>query len=206
MLQFCKSLHIQYFSRKGDLRKVEENDRMYRSRILKEKYAKINAYIDGTDSMQIEYSKFKGNFLKIVENIKSLEKRNRPTKDEILSTFSQNRWVKIATEDQFQQSHSLRNCSQYFKSDELRKVLAKFPIKDVYLNIIARNSRLYKETVLNGLTNLIVTKVDRNFNAAFDVSFSKCAGNNKNDRRNNKKLAKPVDACAIRRETTKLVK
>ena len=52
---------------------------MYKSRILKEKYAKFNAYIDGTDKMKIEYSKSKGNFPKIVENIKSLEKRNRPT-------------------------------------------------------------------------------------------------------------------------------
>ena len=38
--------------------------------------------------MQIEYIKFKGNFLKIVENIKSLEKQKRPAKEDILSTFS----------------------------------------------------------------------------------------------------------------------
>ena len=35
------------------------------------------------------------------------EKRNRPTKDETLSTFSRNQWVEILTEDQFQ--HSLRD-------------------------------------------------------------------------------------------------
>ena len=36
-----------------------------------------------------------------------------------------------ATEDQFQ--HSLRDCSQCLKSDELRKVLPKFLIKNIYL-------------------------------------------------------------------------
>ena len=77
--------------------------------------------------MQIEYSKFMVNFLKIVENIKSLEKQNRPRKDEILSTFSRNRWVKTPTEDQLQ--YSLRGRSQCLKSDELKKVLSRSPIK-----------------------------------------------------------------------------
>ena len=49
-------------------------------------------------------------------------------------------------------------------------------------------------------TNLVVTTLDRNFNAAFDVSFSKCAGINKNERSNNKKVTNPVNACAVRRE------
>ena len=77
--------------------------------------------------MQIEYSKFQVNFLNTVENIKSLEKQKRPRKDEILSTFFQNHWVKIPTEDQFQ--HSLRDCSKCLKSDEHKKVLLRSPIK-----------------------------------------------------------------------------
>ena len=83
--------------------------------------------------MQIEYSKFKGNFKMIVENIKSLEKYQPNFR---LNTFT------------------------------LKK---------------ARSSGLYKDTVLNELRNLVVTTLDRNFNAAFDVSFSKFAGINKND-------------------------
>ena len=204
---FAKVCAFNIFQEKATLKKLdEENDRMYKSRILKEKYAKFNAYFDGNDKMQIEYSKFKGNFPKIVENIKSLEKRNRPAKDEILSTFSQNRWVKIATEDQSQ--HSLSDCSRCLKTDKLRKVLAKFPIKNIYLKKKGRNSGFYKDTVLKDLTNLFVTTLDRSFNAAFDVSFSKCAGINKNDqsRCNNEKLANSVNACAIKRETAKLVK
>ena len=81
--------------------------------------------------MQIEYSKFKVSFLKIVENIKSLEKQNMPRKDEILSTFSRNQWVEIPTEDQFQ--HSLSDNTQCLKSDELKKVLARSPIKTLTL-------------------------------------------------------------------------
>ena len=86
------------------------------------------------------------------------------------------------------------------KSDELRKELAKFLIKNIW------NSGLYKDAVLQDLTNIVVTTLDHNFNAAFDVSFSKYAGINKNAQWNNKKLVKPVNVCAIRRETAKLVK
>ena len=58
------------------------------------------------------------------------------------------------------------------------------------------------------MTNLFVTTLDRSFDAAFDVSFSKYVGINKNDqcRCNNKKPAKPVNVCAIRREHAKLTK
>ena len=104
MLRFCKGLHIQYFSRKDDPGKF-----------------------DGIDKLLIEYSKFKVNFRKIVENIKSLEKKDRPRKDEILSTFSRNPWVKTTIEDYFQ--HSLRECSQCLKSDEPKKFLARSPVK-----------------------------------------------------------------------------
>ena len=44
-------------------------------------FAGYNVYFDSTDKMQIGCSKFKDNFLKIVENIKNVEKRNMPTKD-----------------------------------------------------------------------------------------------------------------------------
>ena len=93
---FAKVCAFNVFQEQATLKKLdEENDRMYKFRIFKEKYAKFNAYIDGNDKMQIECSKFKGNFPKIVENIKSSEKRNRPAKNEILSTFSQNRWLEL---------------------------------------------------------------------------------------------------------------
>ena len=44
-------------------------------------FAGYNVYFDSTGKMQIGCSKFKDNFLKIVENIKNVEKRNMPTKD-----------------------------------------------------------------------------------------------------------------------------
>ena len=75
----------------------EKNVWVYISRILKWNCAKFNSCVDGIDKMQIEYSNIKDNFLKIVENIKNWEKQNRPAIDEKVSTFSQNRWVKIAT-------------------------------------------------------------------------------------------------------------
>ena len=68
---------------------------------------------------------------------------------------------KIPTKDQFQ--HSLRDYSQCFKFDELKKVLASFPIKTFTLRKM------------------------------------------KNDQSNYKKLTKPVNTCAVRRETKKLV-
>ena len=132
---------------------------------------------------------FKDNVPKIMENI-SLEKRNRPTKYEILYTFSRNRWVINATEDLSQ--HSLCNCPKCLKHDEFKKVLTKFPIKNVYLN------KSKKEQT--------IVFFDRIFNDAFDISFSICTGIGNNDHSNNKKLTKPVNASAIKRKTAKLVK
>ena len=126
--------------------------------------------------MQIEHSKIKVNFLKIVANIKSLEKQNRPRKDKILS-FSRNRCVKIPTEDQFQ--HSLRDCSRCLTSDEPKKVLARYLIKTFTLRKGKGQWDLQRNT-LKDLTNLVVKTLGRNFNAAFDVSFFKCAGISKN--------------------------
>ena len=37
----------------------EQNDRVYKTTILKRNYAKYNAYFDGIGKKQIEYSKFK---------------------------------------------------------------------------------------------------------------------------------------------------
>ena len=102
--------------------------------------------------MQIEYSKFKVNFLKIVENIKSLEKQSRPRKSKILSTFSRNQWVKIPNEDQFQ--HSLRDCSQCLKSDELKKVLVRSPKKSFTLRKSKEQWTLQRYH-LQGLENFI---------------------------------------------------
>ena len=56
------------------------------------------------------------------------------------------------------------------------------------------------------MTNVVVTTLDCNFKAAFDFSFCKCAGTNKNERFNNKKLSNQYKACAVRGETEKLVK
>ena len=179
----------------------EENYRMYKSRILKGKNEQNLLLTLMLLTRCIEYSKFKVNFPKILENTKSLEKQNRPAKDEILSTFSRHRWTKIATKDQFQ--HSIRGCSQSqcLKSDELRKVLPKFFSKNVYLKNKEQGTVDFTK-----LTNLAVTTLDHSFNAAFNISFSKCSGINKNDRCNKKKLAKPFKACAIKRETATLVK
>ena len=60
----------------------EENVWVYISKILKWNCAKFNSCVDVIDKMQIEYSNIKDNFLKIVENIKNLEKQNRPATDE----------------------------------------------------------------------------------------------------------------------------
>ena len=83
----------------------EENDQMYKITILQGNYTRYNVHFDRIDKMQSEYNKFKDNFLKIVENIKSLEKQNRKRRDETLSTFFQNKWFRNPTEDQYQHFH-----------------------------------------------------------------------------------------------------
>ena len=68
---FAKVCAFNIFQERVTFEKLdEENDQVYKSRILKEKYAKFNAYFDGIDKMQIEYSKFKGNFPKSLKILK----------------------------------------------------------------------------------------------------------------------------------------
>ena len=72
--------------------------------------------------MQIEYRKFKGNIPKIVEILKVQKNKRGLQKKTFYLHFR---------EDQFQ--HSLCDCSQCFKTDALRKVFAKFLIKNIHL-------------------------------------------------------------------------
>ena len=52
---------------------------------------------------------------------------------------------------------------------------------------------------------MFFVSLDRNFKATFDVSFSRYAGINKNDRSNYKNLTNPVNTSDVRRESKKLV-
>lgn len=71
----------------------EENHQVYKITILKGNYTKYNDHFDGIGKMWNEYSNFKNNFS---ENFWKYTE---------IYLISQNWWVKILTENQFQHLH-----------------------------------------------------------------------------------------------------
>ena len=65
-----------------------EKHNEYKARLLKIKYNEYATYFYNITSFNVEYRQFTRNFPKITDNIKSLEKRYREVKKEILETFS----------------------------------------------------------------------------------------------------------------------
>ena len=86
---FAKVAVYNILSSKLNLEVVDgEKHNEYKARLLKTKYNKYTTYFCDITSFNVEYRQFTRNFPKITDNIKSLEKRYREVKKEILETFS----------------------------------------------------------------------------------------------------------------------
>ena len=80
----------------------------YKVRLSKTKYNEYTTYFCNISSFNIEYRQFTSNFPKITDNIKSLEKRYRDVKKEILQTFSKTIGSDLSFGDKC--AYSLTNC------------------------------------------------------------------------------------------------
>ena len=137
----------------------------YKVRLSKTKYNEYITYFCNISSFNIEYRQFTSNFPKITDNIKSLEKRYRDVKKEILQTFSKTIGSDLSFGDKC--AYSLTNCDGCMKKTNYRKVLAKFPTRDKKMQQIAAEKGLYRDGVLAGITNTLTKILNNSFKNIF---------------------------------------
>ena len=125
---FAKVAVFSILCNKTELqKKIGESEKELKSRELKLKFEQYKRTFNFV-KFDIEYRQFVQSFKKIINNIKSLEKRHKDTKTEILQTFSQSKWGSLSDSDKFK--HSLVECRRCLDNKEHRQILAKFPIRD----------------------------------------------------------------------------
>ena len=167
---FAKVAVYNILSSKLNLDVVDgEKHNEYKARLLKTKYNEYTTYFCNIPSFNVEYRQFTRNFPKITDNIKSLEKRYKDVKKEILQTFSKTVWSDLSFEDKC--AHSLMHCDDCMKKANYRKVLAKFPIRDKKLQQKAK-SGLYRDGVLADITNTLVKTLNNSFKNVFNETFT----------------------------------
>ena len=140
----------------------------------------------------VDYRQYVQKFKKIIPNIKGFEKKYRHKKQEILTTFSKNKWNSLSYE--VKKRHSLTDCDGCMKNLVYRKTLAKFPLTDKRLQQKASKNGLYRDSVLADVTNLVVKKLDQTFKETFNEAFMQQL------KSNTKQLKE------MKRETAKIIK
>ena len=182
-------------------RNFGESEKELKSRELKHKFQQYKKLFNFV-KFDIEYRQFIQNFKKIIDNIKSLEKRHKDTKIEILQTFSQSVWHSLSDSEKLK--HSLVECKGCLENKEYRQILAKFPIRDSKLRAKASKQGLFKDKVLSHITNFVVNKLDTVYKKVFNETFTSSAGiTNTPITASNTQAS---DARKIQRSTAKLVK
>ena len=117
---FAKVAVFNILSTKLDLPKDEaEKSNEYKRKVLKVKCNQYITHFNKIDTFNVEYRQFVQSFKKIIPNIKSLGKRYRHKKQEILTTFSKNEWDSLSYE--VKKRHSLTDCDGCMKNLVYRK-------------------------------------------------------------------------------------
>ena len=190
---FAKVAVFNILSTKLDLPKDEaEKSNEYKRKVLKVKCNQYITHFNKIDTFNVEYRQFVQSFKKIIPNIKSLGKRYRHKKQEILTTFSKNEWDSLSYE--VKKRHSLTDCDGCMKNLVYRKTLAKFPVTETRLQQKASKNGLYRDSMLADIRNLVVTKLDQTFKETFNETFTSQL------KPNTKQLKE------IKRETAKVIK
>ena len=149
-----------------------ESKKIFKTRLLKLQHQKYLQYFDESkENYNVEYKIFIENFPSIVIQIRHLNKRYSDTKEELLDTFSKSNWDDLGVNKK--SKHSFVDCKGCFKDKELKKCLAKFPIKKGKNKNKALQAGLYKEQILSDVTNSVVQRLDTEFKQIYKTTFTK---------------------------------
>ena len=144
--------------------KQEGNKKVWQGNVNKKRFEKfLKRYPDYCKNDTSSYKAFVNKFPNIVENIKSLGKKDPAAKKSVLSTFSTDSWTNL--EQLKKTKHSSTDCQRCLKDRMYKNILSKLPIKT---NAYRRKAFLHdfdgkKSTVLHDVTNESVSDLNRNF-------------------------------------------
>ena len=129
---------------------------------LKETYEKLQLFF-GIDYFKINYTTFRNKYPSIVDQIRSIGKRNPDVKEHVLNTFSKSEWSLLSGE--LKSRHSLENCDGCLEKEIYRSALAQFPIRSLWLQKKAEKAGLFKEKNLRDITQKTLNKLNNSLNA-----------------------------------------
>ena len=127
---------------------------------LKETYEELQLFF-GIVYFKINYTTFRNEYPSIVDQIRSIGKRNPDVKKHVLNTFSKSEWS--FSSGKRKSRHSLENCDGCLKKEIYRSTLAQFPIKSLWLQKKAEKAGLFKEKNLRDITQKTLNKVNNSF-------------------------------------------
>ena len=151
----------------------EGNKKAWQGNMNKKRFEKFQErYSDYCKNDTSSYKAFVNKFPKIIENIKSLGKKDPAAKKSILSIFSTDSWTNL--EQLKKTKHSPTDCQGCLKDPIYKKALSKLPIRT---NTYPRKAFLHdfdgkKSAVLQDVTNEIVSGLNRDFKTRFNVNFT----------------------------------
>ena len=137
---------------------------------LKETYEELQLFF-GIDYFKINYTTFRNKYPSIVDQIRSIGKRNPDVKEHVLNTFSKSEWSLLSGE--LKSRHSLENCDGCLKKGICKSMLAQFPIKSLCSREKAEKAGLFKEKSLHDITQRSLNKLNKQFKRDHGTSFTK---------------------------------
>ena len=148
----------------------EVNKKVWQGNMNKKRFEKFQErYSDYCKNDTSSYKAFVNKFPKIIENIKSLGKKDPAAKKSVLSIFSTDSWPNL--EQLKKAKHSPTDCQGCLKDPIYKNALSKLPIKT------NRKAFLYyfdgkNSVVLQDVTNEILSDLNCDFKSRFNVNFT----------------------------------
>ena len=119
---------------------------------------------------RLNYKIFTDNFILVVKNIQLLIKQHKDHQVQILDTFSMKNWEKPSLSKK--NAHSLFNCNGCLQDTKLKGTLGLFPVKSVAYKQKLKENGLLDDKILCDITNKTTKKLDVEFKANFNTTFS----------------------------------
>ena len=159
---YCYGLFQETNATKSSMSKIQKGDN-------KQQFQKFNEYFRERNYI-VDHKIFTDNFILIVKNIQSLIKRHKDHQVQILDKFSKKNWEKLSLNKE--NAHSLFNCNVCLQDTKLNGTLGFFPVKSVACKQKLKENGLLDDKILYDVTNKTIKKLDVEFKANFNTTFS----------------------------------
>ena len=160
---YCYGLFQETNATKSSMSKIQKGE------LNKQQFQKFNEYFRERNCI-VDYKIFTDSFILIVKNIQSLIKRHKDHQVQILDKFSKKNWEKLSLNKK--NAHSLFNCNGCLQDTKLKGTLGLFPVKRVACKQKLKENGLLDDKILYDVTNKTIKKLDVEFKANFNTTFS----------------------------------